>query len=245
MQRETIHLEIVTPCFLGGTQGTAEWRAASIRGHLRWWFRAVAGAAFRGDLEKVRAAEDLLFGSTERGSLLRIRTFETPAAVAGGGHCTFGPALTSEEIASLWGVRDDATLRRLRLAPDSSRPIHYLGFGPIVGNQLRRPYLPAEKQVSMDLLWMREPPKDLGRLFDQALWAWLHLGGIGGRSRRGFGSLQRTPVPVDRTDFTEQARALLQLGAGRPAGSRRNGPVSTPNRGSSLLATPAEAGPRP
>lgn len=217
MQRQTIDLEIVTPCFLGGTKGTAEWRAASIRGHLRWWFRAVAGAAFRGDLDEVRDAEDRLFGSTERGSLLRIRTFNTPAVTPGGEHCSLGQVLTAAEIARLWGDEDPATVRRLRLAQDGSRPVHYLGFGPIMGNRLDRPYLRPGSSVQMELVWMRSIDESLRRLFDQALWAWLHLGGIGGRCRRGFGSLQRTPVPVDRTDFTEQARSLLQLGkeAGR------------------------------
>jgi CRISPR-associated protein Cmr1 len=178
----------------------------------------VTGAAFQGDLEKVRAAEDLLFGSTECGSLLRIRTSATPAAVPGKTHCSFGPSLNAAEIASLWGERDEATLRRLRLDRDGSRPVHYLGFGPIVGNQLERPYLLPETAIHFEILWMRdrEDPK-LRSYFDQALWAWLHLGGIGGRSRRGFGSLQRTPVPPDRTDFMEKARALLKLGneAGR------------------------------
>lgn len=214
MNRQTIDLEIVTPCFLGGTKGTAEWRAASIRGHLRWWFRAVAGAAFRGDLDEVRDAEDLLFGSTERGSLLRIRTFNTPAVTPGGEHCALGQVLTAEQIAELWGDNNAATVRRLRLAQDGSRPVHYLGFGPIIGNRLDRPYLRPGSSVQIEIVWMRSVDESLRRLFDQALWAWLHLGGIGGRCRRGFGSLQQTPVPVDRTDFTEQAQALLRMGKG-------------------------------
>lgn len=217
MNRETLDLEIVTPCFLGGTKGTAEWRAASIRGHLRWWFRAVAGAAFRGDLDEVRAAEDRLFGSTERGSLLRIRTFNAPAVVPEDPRCALGEVLTAEQIAALWGDTSAATVQRLRLQQDGSRPVHYLGFGPIVGNRLDRPYLRPGSSVQIEIVWMRSVEKTLRHLFDQALWAWLHLGGIGGRCRRGFGSLQRTPVPIDRTDFIEQARALLQLGkeAGR------------------------------
>lgn len=217
MTREKIDLEIVTPCFLGGSKDTAEWRAPSIRGQLRWWFRAVAGAVYRGDLDEVRTAEDLLFGSTERGSLLRIRTSPAPAAVPKAEHCSLGQALPAAEIARLWGQEDAATVRRLRLAKDVSKPVHYLGFGPILGNRLDRPYLPPGSSVHFEMLWMRRPGDELRSLFDQALWAWLHLGGIGGRCRRGFGSLQRTPVPVDRKDFTETAHALLQLGkeAGR------------------------------
>jgi hypothetical protein len=72
MLRQTFKVELVTPCFLGGAKGQAEWRGASIRGQLRWWFRAVAGAGFAGDLDKVRAAEEEIFGSTRRSSALRV-----------------------------------------------------------------------------------------------------------------------------------------------------------------------------
>jgi len=212
MKRETIELEIVTPCFLGGTKGTAEWRAASIRGQLRWWFRAVAGAAYTGDLDEVRAAEDLLFGSTERGSLLRVRTFQTPPVMPEGEHCPFGRSLTAAELASFWGDNRPATLRRLQLTPDRSNPIHYLGFGPIVGGRLSRPCLREGSRVRLEIIWTRSPQDDLRHLFDRALWAWLHLGGIGGRCRRGFGSLQKLPLPPDRQDFIEQGRVLLELG---------------------------------
>lgn len=212
IKRETVDLEIVTPCFLGGAQGTAEWRAASIRGQLRWWFRAVAGAAYRGNLVEVRDAEDLLFGSTERGSLLRLRTFGTPATLPAKEYFPFGRPLTAADLAHFWGDTDAATVRRLRLTPDRSNPIHYLGFGPIKGGQLERPCLQAGTTVQLQIAWMRSPPDSLCGLFDQALWAWLHLGGIGGRCRRGFGSLQRTPVPEDRNDFDSRVRALLALG---------------------------------
>lgn len=212
LKPDVIDAEIVTPCFLGGTMGTAEWRAPSIRGQLRWWFRAVAGGAWKGNLERVRTAEDLLFGSTARASLLRVRTFGTPPSTPSDTYFPFGRALDSTEVARLWGDSDPATLQRLRLNPDRSNPIHYLGFGPIVGGQLRRPCLQAGSTVQIELVWMQEPGEKLRNLFDHALWAWLHLGGIGGRCRRGFGSLQRLPVPADRSSFVERVRALLALG---------------------------------
>jgi CRISPR/Cas system CMR-associated protein Cmr1 (group 7 of RAMP superfamily) len=44
MKRLKISVRFNTPCFLAGAdqQGKAEWRAASIRGQLRWWLRAIA-----------------------------------------------------------------------------------------------------------------------------------------------------------------------------------------------------------
>lgn len=80
MQRATLEIEFLTPAFLGGAeQGlAAEWRAASVRGQLRWWFRAVAGGAWGGDLRRVREAEAHLFGSTDRASNLVVRAEGKP-----------------------------------------------------------------------------------------------------------------------------------------------------------------------
>lgn len=44
MKSKTYELEFITPAFLtGANQGLAELRAASVRGALRWWFRALGG----------------------------------------------------------------------------------------------------------------------------------------------------------------------------------------------------------
>ena len=44
MKSKTYDLEFITPAFLtGANQGRAELRAASVRGALRWWFRALGG----------------------------------------------------------------------------------------------------------------------------------------------------------------------------------------------------------
>lgn len=44
MKSETYRIELVTPCFCAGADQTrAEIRAPSIRGQLRWWFRALGG----------------------------------------------------------------------------------------------------------------------------------------------------------------------------------------------------------
>ncbi len=72
-------LETVTPLFLGGAdpRGEPELRAASIRGALRFWLRALLGG-FTGDdiqgLESLRKAESEIFGSTQVGaSRLTVR----------------------------------------------------------------------------------------------------------------------------------------------------------------------------
>lgn len=55
MKTETYDLEFITPCFCAGAnQAVAEIRVPSIRGELRWWFRALGGN---------RRDEARLFGS--------------------------------------------------------------------------------------------------------------------------------------------------------------------------------------
>ena len=122
--------------------------------------------------------------------------------------------MNAAELARLWGATDAATVQRLRLTQDHSNPIHYLGFGPIVGGHLKRPCLQDGSTVRIELVWMRKPDASLLTLFDHSLWAWLHLGGIGGRNRRGFGSLQQLPAPADRNSFEDRVRGLLAIGRG-------------------------------
>ncbi|HEX3126731.1 MAG TPA: type III-B CRISPR module RAMP protein Cmr1 [Thermoanaerobaculia bacterium] len=227
MLRQTFKVEFVTPCFLGGARDQAEWRGASIRGQLRWWFRAVAGAHFVQDLEKVRAAEEEIFGSTRRCSALRVLPGLGPEAErpdpAG---IPFSESLEAKEIAKRWGDKSEATVNRLRLQSRFSDPLHYLAYGPVTRGRLERPFLPASTSVSFDLQWVREPGGDLPELFASALWAWLYLGGIGARSRKGFGSLhlQHGPAswkaPLNQDAFRNEAGKLLALGRridGEPA----------------------------
>lgn len=76
MTAELYEFEFLTPCFCGGADpARAELRAPSIRGRLRWWFRALGGS--REDEEKV-------FGSVGGGrtspgaSSLAVRVVKPP-----------------------------------------------------------------------------------------------------------------------------------------------------------------------
>jgi CRISPR-associated protein Cmr1 len=230
MLRQTFKVELVTPCFLGGARDQADWRGASIRGQLRWWFRAVAGAHFAQDLEKVRSAEEEIYGSTRRGSALRVLPGLGPAAEkADPTGVPFGESLEAKDIALRWGDKSSATLNRLRLQNRFSDPLHYLAYGPVAKGKLVRPFLPASTSVSFHLQWVRKPADDSAQLFASTLWAWLYLGGIGARSRKGFGSLHLQRItsdkpawktPMDQDTFRNEAGKLLTLGRrvdGEPA----------------------------
>lgn len=59
---DPMYCKVVTPMFLAGTdKDTPELRASSIRGALRWWFRAVAGGYITA-LTELKRLEGCLFG---------------------------------------------------------------------------------------------------------------------------------------------------------------------------------------
>jgi CRISPR-associated protein Cmr1 len=73
MKAIKVTLETVTPLFLGGAdpRGEPELRAASIRGALRFWLRALLGGVIGDDenaLKALRQAEAAVFGSTDAGA---------------------------------------------------------------------------------------------------------------------------------------------------------------------------------
>lgn len=65
MDRITASFKVVTPMFMGGADplGVAELRLPSLKGVLRYWYRAVVYTRYR-DWAKVKQAEDTLWGST-------------------------------------------------------------------------------------------------------------------------------------------------------------------------------------
>lgn len=74
MIRRIYHINFLTPCFCAGAdQQKAELRAASIRGQLRWWFRALGGS---------REEESELFGCVHgdkvQASQISVRVLKQP-----------------------------------------------------------------------------------------------------------------------------------------------------------------------
>lgn len=76
MQSITFTCEVITPMFLAGADDSSpELRPASIKGGLRFWWRAMNGhlVGRNGDLTKLKEEEALLFGSTDKKSSFSIR----------------------------------------------------------------------------------------------------------------------------------------------------------------------------
>jgi len=211
MERVTFKVEFVTPCFPGGADNTevAEWRAASIRGQLRWWFRAIAGGFYKGNLPEVRNAEAFLFGSTEQASAVRIRDVRGPKGVRDSTEpCNYGnPGMTAAQIAEAWGeARVIPTENRIRIPGNNGEirqnPIKYLGYGA-VGNQFNRARLDlnANRNAIFTVQFQRAIPDELGKLLTKSVWSWINLSGIGSKSRKGYGSFRCMEVESDSGYF--------------------------------------------
>ena len=194
MHRVELELTTVTPAFIGTSDShIAEWTAKGVRGHLRWWLRAILGGELRGDAGQVRKREQALFGCNESRSAVRIMV--RPVGHGGSDDVADGNTLDENELAKAWGATNPAVRARLRLRLGASNPIAYLGYGPIgyrrekKATVYERGRILPDQRLKLLLQWSEQlsgnPLDDLRK----ALWCWLHLGGIGGRSRRGFGSL--------------------------------------------------------
>jgi len=213
---------IVTPLFMSGAdRERAELRAASIRGILRFWWRALALGHCEGSWEDVRKAEFDLFGSSTTGQS-RV-------------HLSLSAPDQSEKMQKIGNLLKDSSGNVL--GPGA----RYLGYGVIlpldkkdergkVTNRLGealRPYLQAPLEGDLRLYLRpttyRKSSGNLDKkadLLEGALKAMGLIGGLGSRSRRGFGSftllkLKRDGVlkyeaPKNVEDYIASLRSFFQ-----------------------------------
>lgn len=166
-----LQLEILTPMFVSGADPSAtELRAPSIRGELRYWFRALAGPRVNYDPAALRTLEAVVFGSTSRASAFALRVTPTNLPVV--------------------------HLQR------ALRPgVAYLAYGMTQYQQAARGQVlvrPALAPGARATVWIRLRPDaapELRAALLATLWTWGHLGGIGARTRRGYGSFCLAPDP--------------------------------------------------
>lgn len=156
--------QIVTPMFMSGSnQNTFELRASSIKGALRFWWRALAYGRFSGDLRRIRLEEAKIFGSSDLGQ---------------------GSFLLKVEKTSSANTQKASEVFR-------NKPgLKYLGLG-IADN---RQGIAHGSHFSLSLLF-RENVVDSTVI--QAIKALGLLSGLGGRSRRGFGSLTLEQIKIE------------------------------------------------
>lgn len=203
--------KVITPLFGGGvTPAEADpvtiVRGTEVRGHLRFWWRATRGGAFSGDLQKMKEAEDKLWGSTTSPSQISI-LIETKSDYQ---------EETVFNIVSVMKKDKNGNLKPKLETQTSSQVAAYAAFPLLpdkdeqkkVGWQSEVVLLNVEFQVTLVF------PKVCKNDVEAALWAWEIFGGIGARTRRGFGSLERidknaspAPTPIAVKKWLEDGLA--------------------------------------
>lgn len=181
MGKIEVTYRIIVPMFLGGAEPVkkAELRVPSIKGALRFWYRAIYP-------KENFEIESRIFGGSGKGEgqariLLRLSDIRCPSQDAG------DPRWHNSQVP-------------------------YLGYGLISrqksdeqykGNPVRkfmtdRPYIKENSTFKLKILF-KPPSRTTGEKMQQyeedkirvqkALWAMTMFGGLGARSRKGFGSL--------------------------------------------------------
>ena len=185
---------VVTPLFCAGAnQQRAELRLPSFKGVLRFWWRALAWSRLDGNLDAIREQEDRLFGS------------------AGGGRSRLSMHLAVSAEPETGGV--DTVLEVAgNVVGEGAR---YLGYGVMDAfgkraGRLIRPCLraPLGFTVRMRGRGLAEEPLNHLR---SALLAVGMLGGMGAKSRKGYGSLAIQSLRVDDVEQWQAPQSVADL----------------------------------
>ncbi len=197
--------ELITPLFGGGVEpGIADpvtvIRATEIRGHLRFWWRATRGGQFNGDLQKMKEAEDAIFGA------------------ASSGEDAFPSRVITQTITTNRGskfiVRNHKGEEVDVFALNS--PFGYAAF-PL---RDRKQHIIEGIRFILKLQYPSSSKADI----EAALWAWETFGGIGGRTRRGFGAIRlvfvnKVPQPLSQASRLHEVisqKILQHCPTGKP-----------------------------
>lgn len=175
--------KLITPLFGGGVEPCEAdpitvVRATEVRGHLRFWWRATRGGQFGGDLKNMKAAEDRLWGaaSTKEQASPSLVQINTSAVQRG------------DPIDQMPGDKKKI------FEPGS--PYSYAAF-PLQESQ-------GKVRTNVSFTLTITFPKEYHLDIEAALWAWETFGGIGARTRRGFGALQCVnPATITKKSLTE------------------------------------------
>ena len=196
----TARYRVTTPMFCGGADPKmAELRLPSFKGVMRFWWRALAWSQMGGNLQEIKAEEDRLFGSASGG----------------------------QSQVSMWLDRVPATRtvpvdHVLRVGSGKGQAVgegaRYLGYGVMEtfssrkkgkdAGQLIRPCLGGGFTFTVRMRLRNS--KDVGQLKDALILLGL-VGGMGAKSRKGYGSLVLESLHVDGREEWRSRRSIDEL----------------------------------
>jgi len=177
MKKITFEIETITPMFLSGAnQSKAELRAASIKGLLRFWWRALQAES---DLNELRKKEAKIFGSSEEGV----------------GGSSFSIRVTYND--ELRCSTDDLPKHNITVTSKSrgqSFPVNileYLAYGPCTYNKDKKRNVIVREYIEPGFNFTIRINIVTEAFMEEILQTMLVFdlfGGIGSKSRNGYGS---------------------------------------------------------
>jgi CRISPR-associated protein Cmr1 len=171
--------KLITPLFGGGVEPAKAdpvtvIRAPEIRGHLRFWWRACRGGQFN-TLADMKRAEDDLWGA---------------AATEDGG----GPS----KVQVVVETDLDNVPQPVQPNPKIAHPYATFPLQPTDEERSKgikpKTLRPAGIKFKLKVYFPEDLSEEQKTGIEAALWAWETFGGIGARTRRGFGALQLVKV---------------------------------------------------
>jgi CRISPR type III-B/RAMP module RAMP protein Cmr1 len=200
----TVALEVITPLFNGSADsadeaspravGEAGIRVASLRGAMQFWFRALAGTLAGPDLRLLARMEEAVFGSAQLPSPIKMRIHGQPRVSRD----------REPRFIQSHGARQGRPMTTGRRAPgvggglsqgrDDGKWLIYLlgqGLADASNRTLRRDFVePSARRINLELRLSGDEAVDILAL--ASLWLMCAYGGLGSRTRRGFGGLAIT-----------------------------------------------------
>lgn len=177
----TYRFKTITPLFGGGVKaGFSDVdclvRASSIRGQLRFWWRATKGAGCE-SLEVLKARENKIWGSPDRGSPILIKVMN------------ISPSRT----------KDRENVKNSAFGYSIHDPEGYALFPLRSQSEVNKIHMPGI-QFDLSVTWK---DGELEVELMAALKAWANFGGIGGRTRRGLGAVECDDLRLNENQLRE------------------------------------------
>ncbi len=195
--RETREYELITPLFGGGTETqkadpVSVIRVPSIRGQLRFWWRACRAAQFA-SIAEMKKVEDLIWGSTENPSAVII---DLQIDDRGSKETAYWMEWNKEK--SKLEIKNSTMIAPYAAFPlqpdkDEQQESNWKSEAVVLNVYFKLSLRFPSKILTSEKINGKEKLIEINHVENEVtstLWAWQTFGGIGARTRRGFGALR-------------------------------------------------------
>lgn len=200
---QTRTYKLITPLFGGGIEpGVPDpsrlISGKAVRGHLRFWWRATRGGEFGDDLIRLKQEEGKIWGT----SSLEVRMNDLDKVINEAAPSQVQIAVSIDKkgdedcpFEAVWRPNQNGPQRIISQPREGSKAPPYVAF-PLQPDSetIRRAKQPEDvkqKVVRIGVTFTLKIsfPIAIRKDVEAAIWAWETFGGVGARTRRGFGAV--------------------------------------------------------